>query len=68
MGILSYRGVAVAALMVSSLGPLAAQSPDGRTGTLVVLNKSVATATFIDVASGGPWRPCRRGRSRTSWP
>jgi DNA-binding beta-propeller fold protein YncE len=29
-----------------------AQSPDGRTGTLVVLNKSEATATFIDVASG----------------
>ncbi len=32
--------------------PLTGQSPNGRTGTLVVLNKSVATATFIDVASG----------------
>ena len=32
--------------------PLMGQSPDGRTGTLVVLNKSIATATFIDVASG----------------
>lgn len=31
---------------------LSAQSPQGRTGTLVVLNKEVATATFIDVASG----------------
>ena len=31
---------------------LAAQSPDGETGTLVVLNKGEATATFIDVASG----------------
>lgn len=49
---LRYRVVAAAALMVSFIGPLAAQSPDGRTGTLVVLNKSVATATFIDVASG----------------
>ena len=32
---------------------LSAQSQDGRTGTLVVLNKSEAMATFIDVASGG---------------
>ena len=31
---------------------LSAQSPDGETGTLVVLNKGEATATFIDVASG----------------
>jgi YVTN family beta-propeller protein len=32
--------------------PISGQSPDGRTGTLVVLNKSAASATFIDVASG----------------
>ncbi|MGI9629198.1 MAG: YncE family protein, partial [Longimicrobiales bacterium] len=31
---------------------LSAQSPDGQAGTLVVLNKGEATATFIDVASG----------------
>jgi len=31
---------------------VAAQSAQGRTGTLVVLNKEVATATFVDVASG----------------
>lgn len=32
--------------------PVAAQSADGETGTLVVLNKGAATATFVDVASG----------------
>ena len=31
---------------------LSAQSQDGLTGTLVILNKGEATATFIDVASG----------------
>jgi DNA-binding beta-propeller fold protein YncE len=40
------------AVLAASGAPLMGQSPDGRTGTLVVLNKSVATATFIDVASG----------------
>ena len=39
-------------LIVWAPGRLAAQSDDGRTDTLVVLNKSAATATFIDVASG----------------
>lgn len=29
------------------------QSPDGRTGTLVVVNKEPGTATFVDVATGG---------------
>jgi DNA-binding beta-propeller fold protein YncE len=48
----------VVTLMVAVLGIVlgsqhaTAQSPDGRTGTLIVLNKSAATATFIDVASG----------------
>lgn len=32
--------------------PGSAQSTEGQTGTLVVLNKEVATATFIDVQSG----------------
>lgn len=41
-----------AGLVVSAAGSVAAQSPDGRTGTLVVLNKGASTATFIDVASG----------------
>lgn len=51
--------LATAALVVASLNPLAigppllaAQSPDGTTGTLVVLNKGEDTATFVDVASG----------------
>lgn len=43
-----------AALMLGSLAapPLHGQSPDGRTGTLVVLNKGAARATLIDVATG----------------
>jgi DNA-binding beta-propeller fold protein YncE len=43
-----------AAVILGSLagGSLDGQSPDGRTGTLVVLNKGVARATLIDVASG----------------
>lgn len=32
--------------------PAAAQSAEGETGSLVVLNKGASTATFIDVASG----------------
>jgi DNA-binding beta-propeller fold protein YncE len=42
------------ALVCATLAPArgAAQSPQGRTGTLVVLNKEGATATFVDVASG----------------
>jgi YVTN family beta-propeller protein len=44
--------LAAALLILRASGPIAAQSDDGRTGTLVVLNKSAATATFIDVASG----------------
>ena len=39
-------------LLAAGASPVTGQSPDGQTGTLVVLNKSVATATFIDVASG----------------
>jgi DNA-binding beta-propeller fold protein YncE len=40
------------ALTGAPFGALGAQSADGRTGTLVVLNKNAASATFIDVASG----------------
>ena len=41
-----------AVALTSAGGDLSAQSVEAGTGTLVVLNKSVATATFIDVASG----------------
>src|SRR5512137_2256508 len=34
------------------VGMLAAEAPRGATGTLVVLNKSEATASLIDLASG----------------
>lgn len=44
--------LAALGLLAAATGPLPAQSPDGRTGTLVVLNKGEATATFVDVASG----------------
>jgi DNA-binding beta-propeller fold protein YncE len=44
--------IALALAILLTPFPAAAQSPDGRTGTLIVLNKSEATATFIDVASG----------------
>ena len=49
--------VATGALLVTlGLGAftvgLSGQSAQGRTGTLVVLNKEPATATFVDVASG----------------
>lgn len=47
----STPGCALLVALAVSI-PLSAQSQDGRTGTLVVLNKSEATATFIDVASG----------------
>ena len=43
--------LSVAALLGLS-APLLAQSPQGETGTLIVLNKGESTATFIDVASG----------------
>jgi len=42
----------VCSVLAAGASSLMGQSPNGRTGTLVVLNKSVATATFIDVASG----------------
>ena len=42
----------VCSVLAAGASSLMGQSPHGRTGTLVVLNKSVATATFIDVASG----------------
>jgi DNA-binding beta-propeller fold protein YncE len=42
----------LSSVLAVGASPLTGQSPNGRTGTLVVLNKSVATATFIDVASG----------------
>ena len=46
-------GSLLGAVLVACVGsPAAAQSGDGGTGTLVVLNKGAATATFIDVASG----------------
>jgi DNA-binding beta-propeller fold protein YncE len=44
--------VLAAVLALGAAPGLVAQSPQGRTGTLIVLNKSAATATFIDVASG----------------
>lgn len=44
--------VALSSVHGPAVAGLAAQSPDGRTGTLVVLNKGEATATFVDVASG----------------
>ena len=47
----SMPGCALLVALAVSI-PLSAQNQDGRTGTLVVLNKSEATATFIDVASG----------------
>lgn len=43
---------ALAVLPADAGWVVAAQSSDGRTGTLVVLNKGEATATFLDVASG----------------
>ncbi len=48
------RSAALLVLVLTTVVPeaLLAQSAQGRTGTLVVLNKEVATATFIDVASG----------------
>ena len=51
LGTLAWR-TAFALLIVCGPTPLGAQSADGRTGTLIVLNKSAARATFIDVASG----------------
>lgn len=38
--------------LACAAGGVAAQSEQAQTGTLVVLNKSAATATFIDLASG----------------
>jgi len=53
-GPVGWDGALVAAALVGLLSgaPVAGQRGDGGTGTLVVLNKSAATATFIDVASG----------------
>jgi DNA-binding beta-propeller fold protein YncE len=44
--------IGTVALVAAFAEPAAAQSAQGRTGTLVVLNKGAATATFVDVASG----------------
>ena len=44
--------IAMTCLVATMAAPLEGQSAEGRTGTLVVLNKGAATATFIDVASG----------------
>jgi DNA-binding beta-propeller fold protein YncE len=44
--------VAVLAGGVAGAPALYGQSPGGRTGTLVVLNKEPGTATFVDVATG----------------
>jgi len=46
------RVPAVVLLLALVARAASAQSPQGSTGTLVVLNKSTATATFVDVASG----------------
>ncbi|HZD06500.1 MAG TPA: hypothetical protein VE173_16425 [Longimicrobiales bacterium] len=43
---------AVAAAAAAAAPDLAGQSADGRTGTLVVLNKEPSTATLVDIASG----------------
>lgn len=43
---------ALALLLAEAPLTLSAQSPEGSTGTLVVLNKGESTATFVDVASG----------------
>lgn len=47
LGLVAALGAATAAAP-----PLAGQSADGRTGTLVVVNKEPNTVTFIDLASG----------------
>ncbi len=46
------RGALLALLGAFAVAGLEGQSPDGLTGTVIVLNKAAATASFIDLASG----------------
>jgi len=50
LGIAALASTAV--LVSASASALSGQSAQGRTGTLVVLNKEASTATVLDVASG----------------
>jgi YVTN family beta-propeller protein len=49
---LNLTTVVLAGALAFHPAPAASQSAQGRTGTLVVLNKGESTATFVDVASG----------------